>query len=516
MNRPGVSKKEEFHSKLGFDEDPFKYTNADQESRLDHYFVDPPYYQSLWGKPDEPETHVVLAPRGGGKSAQRRMIEDRGVYEDVFVVTYDYFFTVNIKSLEVVDLAFHLNNLNRLTLITYFGYLSQLEIDTHFFPADEKKFITKMIDNYLGEVDTPTIKDVVRRSMTIPARVKKWWNENLPLVGLASTFLKAKFGLTGVTAPGKFDEPKLNEDPLNQFNILVSIIKKTYKAFYVLIDKVDETELTGNDPEKSYRLISPLIKDLRFINSNDISIKFFLWDALEPYYEVDARRDRVQDFRLEWRYSELCTMIDRRLFAYSNGKVRSLRDIFEGEIIDPYRTIISFSNNSPRNVIRMLQDIVDEQVRRGTDGKIDATSLDLGIKKFCRDSARPAYGIELISELKRISMVGFTTNYLSSDLFRSSNTARRKIQIWDDKGVIKQVCSVPNKKGRPSPYYMIRDAVLVPVVLESRTVEELEADMAVECQTCDRFYFLHKSHFSEEISPLCPNCESHLLKQKPM
>ncbi|WP_274365018.1 P-loop ATPase, Sll1717 family [Paenibacillus thermotolerans] len=417
MSRVGVSKKEDFYTSLGFEEDPFKYTNADQESRLDHYFVDPPYYQSLWGKPEEPETHVVLAPRGGGKSAQRRMIEDRGISENVFVVTYDYFFTTNIKSLDEVDLGYHLRNLNKLTLITYFGHLSQLDVDPNFFfPSDERKFLTKMIDNYLGEVDTPTIKDVVKRSMTIPTRVKKWWNENLPLVGLASVFLKAKFGLSGV-APGKFEEPKLNEDPMNQFNILVSIIKKSFKAFYVLIDKVDETELTGNDPEKSYRLISPLIKDLRFVNSNEIAIKFFLWDALEPFYEVDARRDRVQDFRLEWRYSELCTMIDRRLIAYSDGKVSSLKSLFDESIVDPYRTIISFSNNSPRNIIRMLQDIVDEQIRRGIEGKIDSTSLDLGIKKFCRESARPIYGIDLISDLKRISMVGFTTNYLSSDLF---------------------------------------------------------------------------------------------------
>ncbi len=511
MQRIG-STKDEFFSIMGFDEDPFRYTNADQENRLDHYFVDPPYYQSLWGTPDSPESHVILAPRGGGKSAQRRMLEERGNTEEVFVVTYDYFFTTGIKSLDEVDLSFHLKNLNKLTLISYFGHLSQMEVEPEFFfPAEEKKFLSKMIDTYLGEVDIPTIKDVVRRSMTIPTRIKKWWNENLPLLGLASTFLKAKFGLAG-GAPAKFEEAKLNEDPMNHFNILISIIKQSFKACYILIDKVDETELTGNDPEKAYKLISPLIKDLRFINTNEFGIKFFLWDALEQYYAIDARRDRIQEFRLEWRYEELCTMLNKRLLAYSNGKVDSLNKLFEPETPDVYRTIISFSNNSPRNIIRMLQDIVDEHVRRGATGKINIASLDLGIKKFCRENARVAFGNEIIGDLKRISMVGFTTNYLSSDLFKSANTARRRIQIWDGKGVIKQVCSMPNKSGRPSPYYLINDSTLIPIIVESKSVVDMEREMGVQCQNCDRFYFLHKEHFSEEAEPLCPNCESHLLK----
>lgn len=479
---------------LGFDADPFQYINADQEDRLDSYFVDPPYFQSLWGNPERPESHVVLAPRGGGKSAQRRMLEVRALNENVFAVTYDRFFTTtSLKSLDDANLAFHVSNLNKLFLISFFGYVADKNLPPNLlFRDEERHFLTKMIDVYLGEVDMPTIRDIVNRSMTIPAKFKKWWNENLPFLGLAAGYLKSKFGLeTGGLK--SFEHIKVNEDPLTHFQILIGIIKEFgFKTCYILVDKVDETELTGNNAQDAYALIRALIKDLRFINSNEFGMKFFLWDALEPYYAKDARRDRVQEFRLEWKISELKAMLSRRMAAHSNGLISRLQQIFDIGDIDVIDIIIAFSENSPRNIIRMLQDIIDDHARKGIPGKIKVASLDAGIKKFCSETARGRYGNEIISDLKRISKIGFTTNFLSSDLLRSPNAARRKIQLWDKDGLIKQICTVPNKIGRPSPYYLLKDVMLVPIVLESSSVLEITKEMAVKCNYCDRTFFLHK------------------------
>src|SRR5215831_12805916 len=62
----------EFLSRLGFPDNPFQFTNADEEDHLQSYFIAPPYFHSVWGNPDVPQPHVIFAPRGGGKSAQRR------------------------------------------------------------------------------------------------------------------------------------------------------------------------------------------------------------------------------------------------------------------------------------------------------------------------------------------------------------------------------------------------------------------------------------------------------------
>jgi hypothetical protein len=65
-----------FHENLGFTNHPFVHTNADEEPYLERYFVAPPFFEGVVGDPKQPSSCIVLAPRGGGKSAQRRMIEN--------------------------------------------------------------------------------------------------------------------------------------------------------------------------------------------------------------------------------------------------------------------------------------------------------------------------------------------------------------------------------------------------------------------------------------------------------
>lgn len=66
-----------FFARQGFETDPFESTNAENEPRLAEYFVSPPYFATVLGDPSSPQSHVVLAPRGSGKTAQRKMIEAR-------------------------------------------------------------------------------------------------------------------------------------------------------------------------------------------------------------------------------------------------------------------------------------------------------------------------------------------------------------------------------------------------------------------------------------------------------
>jgi len=65
----------QFYNRLGFDSNPFQYTNAEKEDRLEEYFISPPYFESVWGNPQNPKSAIVFAPRGGGKTAQRKMVE---------------------------------------------------------------------------------------------------------------------------------------------------------------------------------------------------------------------------------------------------------------------------------------------------------------------------------------------------------------------------------------------------------------------------------------------------------
>ena len=107
-----------FLTQFGFTEDPFESTNADAEPYLAQYFVPPPYFPSVLGDTANPKSHVILAPRGGGKTAQRRMIEDRSAeLQDFLCISYDKFEQPSGFRLEQATWAYHMNQVCRLILI---------------------------------------------------------------------------------------------------------------------------------------------------------------------------------------------------------------------------------------------------------------------------------------------------------------------------------------------------------------------------------------------------------------
>ena len=60
---------------FGFIDDPFALYEADQErSYLPFFFVDRPYLHTVLGNPAHPQTAILMAGRGDGKTATREMV----------------------------------------------------------------------------------------------------------------------------------------------------------------------------------------------------------------------------------------------------------------------------------------------------------------------------------------------------------------------------------------------------------------------------------------------------------
>lgn len=84
---------EEYLRLNGLEADPFAFTNAEEEDLLTEYFVPPPYFASVRGNSKQPKSTIVFAPRGGGKTAQRRVLEEDSRLPDssYVCVLYDRF-----------------------------------------------------------------------------------------------------------------------------------------------------------------------------------------------------------------------------------------------------------------------------------------------------------------------------------------------------------------------------------------------------------------------------------------
>lgn len=60
---------------VGFSEHPFKHAEAERDPRLHEFFVEPACFDVVQGTAVSPQTAVLFAPRGGGKTANRVMVD---------------------------------------------------------------------------------------------------------------------------------------------------------------------------------------------------------------------------------------------------------------------------------------------------------------------------------------------------------------------------------------------------------------------------------------------------------
>jgi hypothetical protein len=150
-----------FYERLGFTGHPFSKTNADEEPLLKSYFIPPPFFDAVVGDPRHPNSSIVLAPRGAGKTALRRMIEDWGEQNHVLAVTYDRFEFGATQKLENVSLAYHLRNIIVRILVAYLSLLADnaellIELD-----KPTRGTLSLFVHSYLGDMtgmrcpDTP-------------------------------------------------------------------------------------------------------------------------------------------------------------------------------------------------------------------------------------------------------------------------------------------------------------------------------------------------------------------------
>ena len=147
---------EDYLKSLGFVTNPFQYSNADKEiDIIDHYFIKPNYFEDVWGNPYNPVSNIIYAPRGGGKTAQRIMIEKRAAKtDDVLTITYTNHDLTQFKTIEEITLLYHLTYLNRLLLIAFFSRINVPEFNFDFtFSFRERQYIYMLARIYL--YDTP-------------------------------------------------------------------------------------------------------------------------------------------------------------------------------------------------------------------------------------------------------------------------------------------------------------------------------------------------------------------------
>lgn len=502
----------QFYKHLGFDSNPFQSTNAEEEDRLEKYFISPPYFDSVWGNPQKPKSVVVFAPRGGGKTAQRKMIEFRSKSDGkVLCVSYSRFeFS---KKVQLINLSDHLQKIIQIIVI---GILTKLneepELIKHLDEKD-KKYLKSLINKHLTKISEQDFKNAIDSMSNYSDKAKKIWDDHLGAISVAINIVFSKLGFNPVDIRKSSNVENLEESEKYQLEKIRKItLKMNFSAIYVLIDRVDESSLTGNDASLSSKLIEPLLKDLDLLEMEGFGFKFFLWDQLENYCSEHLRKDRISYHSLKWQDEELKMMLSRRLQAYSN-KINNFSKIVDGNLpLDVNSLIILFAQKSPRNAIRIIQDIIAEQ--REIDQnvrKISSKAITRGIECFSQKKASEILDENTIRDLRKIASLEFTINYLSNDIYKCpQDTVRGKIKKWKDLGVIENIGKEKGRK-RPVNKYCIGDITIAKHILSEMSLENFINMKYSQCPYCDATLL---RDWEKENIKICHKCSSEIYRSE--
>lgn len=330
-----------FWDARGFSENPFATTNAEQEKdRLAAFFVRVDSFDQLVGNPQRPESLILFAPQGYGKTSHRleigRIAESRRD-SPALVVTLNDFSLLIDGGLEQISLATYLRVLRRLTLEALDWRLRQSP-QRHVLleqAPEQYRYFLALLQLYAP----------------LRAAVYKTLDGTIET---AQLFARSDLG------------------PKEWLRLLAEIAKQAgYASVYVLLDGVDELYETRHDNAAMFRLLSPLLDAPGILQECNYAFKFFLPQDVSGEMRLRrvGRLDRIPQHQLEWSLDKLKLMLAQRLRYFSQvsatspiGRVNRFQDLCE-QIADADMLLARASAGSPRKLIDLARRIVETHCR---------------------------------------------------------------------------------------------------------------------------------------------------------
>jgi hypothetical protein len=516
-----------YYSGLGFEDNPFAHTNADEEERLPEYFVPPPYFEAVFGNPVKPKSFIVFAPRGGGKSAQRRMIELRSLENNILTITYDNFDFPDVNKSSDIKLHHHLRRIIRFILTGLLVNIYSTPESANLLKKEDKEVFLKLAAEHLGDIKSADLTIALDSLKSLKDKFKDVWNEWFPTIGLGiQSVLKLlkpihDFG-DNVANLNKFQDPdyKAPDSLKFQLKLMVDLSQKLgWSSIYILVDKVDEASTTGNNAKDSFNLLEPLLRDLSLLEFSGMGFKLFLWDQLQPLCQDVARTDRISQEDLNWDDQMLTALWEKRLLAYSGKRIERLSQISIPHIphtIDELCFI--FSSQSPRDIIRIGDQILSEQQ------EIDPNSTSLSepaiykaLDKFCTKRAAEIIRKErVLNELRKIRQVDFTIPYLANRIFKEvQSSTRNRMMMWRSEDAIVDVERIEDPESKQDSkvkLFAIKDIRVAKEIYPELSIPDFLTQKYRKCPQCNASVI--RDWGETASSSVCQDCQFDLVSEK--
>ena len=504
-------------SALSLKSNPFEHYIAETEPHIAQYAVKPPYLESIAARALATSSFILFGDRGAGKSATRitlfselwqaanRADKGDGPAAPLAINFIDFTRAVAAYQKGKYDEIVLVSEVAYLVIEQILAWLSSLADDdrsayTQALSNEEHELVVALLTTfYLTRSDfdrkqsESTALKLLNRAWTTRSSiwVNRKWDSLSGLVanivdGLTKKYLIDK---ADVAAPIASLLQKAAVTPSGGRVILEKLVEFvrifSFSGVVILIDKVDETEVTQRSAEATAKMVYPLLSHMQLLEVEGLSWMLFLWSQVRPFMveeKTKVRLDKIAHESISWGVPFFRQMLDARISYFSEGKLKFV-DLFEpfvdvNEIID---SLVATSMSSPRELLRLLDVIVREHDVQNVDNPstilLNKDSIDYGQDKYVQETIFNVYDEKSTRQLIRVNQIRFTNKEIQTTFRISSQSARNRINGWANAGMVKQTgtrAADGDQGGRQSFEYSVIDARIARII--NRNLVQLEDD----------------------------------------
>lgn len=459
----------ELYKRMGFTENPFTKFSAEEEAEyLSKIYHNPKYFSGLLDEVKNNNTRVIFGERGSGKSALMIAIRDALQLDEearklnLIVNIDDYSFLVSKGNhINKKWIIFLIQNLLKTTIPTLLAQNKSLnELDK----IDQEK-LSFCVLNFYQTISKTEFENFQITHNLYNEAINPALNSLLSTgVALTSDFVSKSLGLPNVDKETfyrnylpKIDVTKpINSNDLEEsqclqiFGELVNICHKLgFKTLTLFMDKIDEDSQIGGKIKEEADLLLPILLNTKILLDNNFGLIFFLWSKVkDELNKKHVRFDKIKSIDVTWTQTDLREIMEKRAKYFSKGIISFERLFQKSEHLD---AVIYLSNGSPRDLLRLMSNIYDEEDSLPSSiGLFSDSSVSQGILKFLsnydfrslypsqREGSRHQDITSIIAKLKKIGKTTFRSKDLISTFKISQPSAANYTKIMKNFGVIKE------------------------------------------------------------------------------
>lgn len=488
-------------SALSLKSNPFEHYTAETEPNIADYAVKPPYLSTISQRAATTTSFILFGDRGAGKSATRitlfqelwgKKAGQKSGESVPLAVNYIDFTTAVAKFKKgTFGESDFIHEASYLVVETILSWLSSLtdeerEIYTEGLDKDERSLVIALLKSfYLSRSDLER-RVSERNALTLLNQawttksafwIGKRWDKVAAIGGMIVDLFTKKYVTDSADVSDKV-EKLINSFSGGAGNYsgrlvlekLVDFVKMFgFSGIVILIDKVDETEVTNNSAEATTKLMHPLLSHIQLLEVDGFAWHMFLWSQVKPYLESDqyrVRLDKIAYSTITWDSAFFMRMLDERILFFSEGRLK-FSDLFTNDSNVPQivNDLIGTSMRSPRELIRLMDTIITEHdIAHADSGEtvlINNQSVEDGQDKYVKDRIDSVYNEKTLGQIYRLQSLKFTNKDVQTRFRVNPQSARNKIKLWEDAGIVKHTgtrAAEGEQGGKPSYEYSVVDA----------------------------------------------------------